>query len=83
MSSLQNRDVHRRGPLPRCLRSAAVNTKPLDQHDRFAATVVLPTDELAARRERKRLKPLTPAQIQRLIVAAELRRKATEGERDE
>ena len=66
----------------RRLRSATVNTKPLDD-DRFATTLVLPADELAARRERKRLKQLTPANIQRLIVAAELRKKATEGECDE
>jgi hypothetical protein len=44
---------------------------------------VLPPDELAIRRERKRLGQLSPSQIQRLIVAAELRRKATEGELDE
>jgi hypothetical protein len=44
---------------------------------------VLPADELALRRERKRLGHLTPSQIQRLIVAAELRKKATQGERDE
>lgn len=60
-----------------------VNTKPCDQYDPHARTVVLPPDELAIRRERKRLGHLTPAQIQRLIVAAELRRKATEGERDD
>jgi hypothetical protein len=58
-----------------------VNAKPRDSH--FATTVVLPPDELAVRREQRRLGRLTPAQIQRLLVAAELRRKATEGERDE
>jgi hypothetical protein len=51
--------------------------------DAFASTVVLPRDELAIRRERKRLKQLTPSQVQRLLLAAALRRKATEGERDE
>ena len=44
---------------------------------------MLPPDELAIRRERKRLGQLTPSQIQSLIVAAELRRKATEGECDD
>jgi hypothetical protein len=60
-----------------------VNTKLCDSHDSHTSTVVLPPDELAIRRERKRLGQLTPSQIQRLIVAAELRRKATEGECDE
>ena len=60
-----------------------VNTKLCDQHDPHTQTVVLPPDELAIRRERKRLGQLSPSQIQRLIVAAELRRKATEGELDE
>jgi hypothetical protein len=49
----------------------------------MATTAVLPPDELAIYRERKRLGYLSPSQVQRLIVAAELRRKATEGERDE
>lgn len=53
------------------------------QHDPFAETAVLPRDELAVRRERKRLGHFTPAQVQRLLVAAELRKKATQGERDE
>jgi hypothetical protein len=53
------------------------------QHDPFAETVVLPQDELAIRRERKRLGYLSPAQIERLLVAAELRKKVAEGERDE
>lgn len=53
------------------------------QHDPLAETVVLPQDELAVRRERKRLGFLSPAQIQRLIAAAELRKKVAEGERDE
>jgi hypothetical protein len=60
-----------------------VNAKPCEPHDPHATTVVLPPDELAARRERKRLGGFTRAQIQRLLVAAELRKKATEGERDE
>lgn len=53
------------------------------QNDSHAATVVLPTDELAVRRERKRTGWLTAAQVRRLLLAAELRKKATEGERDE
>ena len=53
------------------------------QNAPFAKTLVLPQDELAARREQKRLGQLSPAQVQRLLVAAELRKKATEGERDE
>ena len=60
-----------------------MNTKLRDQDDPHTRTVVLPPDELAIRRERKRLGQLTPSQIQRLIVAAELRRKATEGECDD
>jgi hypothetical protein len=53
------------------------------QNDPHAATVVLPQDELAARRRDKRAGRLTPSQVQRLLLAAELRKKATEGERDE
>jgi hypothetical protein len=53
------------------------------KHDPFADTIVLPHDELAAHRERKRTRQWTPAQVRRLLVAAELRKKATEGERDE
>ena len=53
------------------------------QDDRFAETVVLPRDELAVRREQKRVGRLTLSQIQRLLVAAELRKKATQGENDE
>jgi hypothetical protein len=62
-----------------------VNAKVSDRHthDPHAATVTLPHDELALRRAKKRLGQLTPSQIERLIVAAELRQKATEGERDE
>ena len=60
-----------------------MNTKLCDPHDPHTSTVVLPPDELAIRRERKRLGHLTPSQIQRLIVAAELRKKATEGECDD
>jgi hypothetical protein len=59
-----------------------VNAKPRGQRDPRTATISVPPDELAARRERKRLGSLTLSQIQRLIVAAELRKKATEGERD-
>jgi hypothetical protein len=54
-----------------------VNTR---QHDPFAATAVLPPDELARRREQKRTGHLTPAQIQRLLVAAELRKRANQDE---
>jgi hypothetical protein len=64
----------------RSVRCAAVKAR---QYDPFAKTLVLPQDELAVRRERKRLGQLSPAQVQRLLVAAELRKKATEGERDE
>jgi len=66
--------------MPRYVRCATVNPR---QHAPFAKTLVLPQDELAVRRERKRLGQLSHAQIQRLLVAAELRKKATEGERDE
>ena len=57
-----------------------MNTKPCDTH---ADTIVLPPDELAARRERKRAGGWSRPQLERLLVAAELRKKATEGERDE
>jgi len=60
-----------------------VNAKSCDPHDPLASTAVLPSDELALHRERKRLGYLSPSQVQRLIVAAELRRKATEGENDD
>ena len=60
-----------------------MNAKPCDPHDPHATTITLPRDELAIRRTQKRLGQLTPVQIRRLIVAAELREKATEGERDE
>jgi hypothetical protein len=53
------------------------------KYDPFAETVVLPRDELAVRRERKRLGQLSPAQVERLLVAAALREKATQCERDE
>lgn len=53
------------------------------QDDRFADTLVLPRDELAVRREQKRVSRLTLSQIRRLLVAAELRKKATQGENDE
>lgn len=62
---------------------ATVNAKPCDEHDFRANTATAPSDELAIRRERKRLGQLTRSQVQRLIIAAELRKKATEGERDE
>lgn len=65
---------------PRSVRCATVKAQ---QHDPFAETLVLPQDELAVCRERKRLGYLSPAQIQRLLTAAELRKKVTEGERDE
>ena len=55
-----------------------VNAKPWDRHDPHTDTATLPHDELAIRRERKRLGYLSPSQIQRLIVAAELRKKALE-----
>jgi hypothetical protein len=45
---------------------------------RLAKSGVLPRDELAVRREQKRVGRLTLAQIQRLLVAAELRKKATQ-----
>lgn len=65
---------------PRAVRCATVKVR---QRVPFTATVALPRDDLAARRERKRLGHLSAAQVQRLLVAAELRKKATEGERDE
>ena len=61
----------------------SVNAKPWDTHDPHTDTVTLPQDELAIRRERRRLGYLSASQIRRLIVAAELRKKSTEGERDE
>ena len=60
-----------------------MNAKPRDRHDARTDDVALRPDELAIRRERKRFGRLTPSQVQRLIIAAELRRKATQGERDE
>jgi hypothetical protein len=67
------------------------------QHDPHAETIVLPSDELAARRARKTVSPrpdfrrtepaqadtpqtLTVEQVQRLLVAAELRKRANQGE---
>ena len=50
------------------------------QNDPHAETVVLPPDELAAQRQRKREGQLTLAQIRRLVVAAELRKRANQGE---
>ena len=57
------------------LRCAAVNTR---QNDPHAETVVLPRDELAARRQSKRdTRPtMSRQQVQRLLVAAELRKRA-------
>ena len=60
-----------------------MNAKPRNQHGSYTDTITLPRDELAVRREQKRLGLLTHSQIQRLVVAAELRRKTSEGERDE
>ncbi len=60
-----------------------MNTRPCDPHDSPTGTFELPLDELSIRRERKRLGHLTPAQVRRLIMAAELRKKSTQGERDE
>ena len=77
---LKNVNAIDAGPMPRSVRFATVKPR---QHDPLAETIVLPQDELAVRRERKRLGYLSPAQIQRLIAAAELRKKVTEGERDE
>jgi hypothetical protein len=53
------------------------------QHDPFAETVALAQDELAIHRERKRMRWLSPAQVDRLLASNERRKKATEGERDE
>ena len=53
------------------------------QHDPHAETVVLPEDELTARRTRKQLGQLTLSQIQLLIAAVTLREKAAEGERED
>jgi len=58
-------------------------TVTVSQRKRLVATVPLRQDELAIRRERKRAGQLAPSQIQRLLVAHELRKKATQGERDE
>ena len=58
----------------------AVKLKAHDPLDRFADTVVLPADELAARRQRKHTGQLTQPQLQRLMTAAALREKS---ERDE
>jgi hypothetical protein len=74
----RNREIRLREHAPNKLRCATVNTQrdPLE-------TTVLPQDELAVRREQKRTGRLSLAQIQRLLVAAELRKKATQGENDE
>jgi hypothetical protein len=54
-----------------------VNTR---QYDPFATTVVLPPDELAPRREQKAVRQLKPEQVRRLLIAAELRKRANQGE---
>jgi hypothetical protein len=54
-----------------------------DPRARFVDTVVLPADELALRRERKRLGHLSRAQLDRLMAAAALRDKTTDCERDD
>jgi hypothetical protein len=64
----------------RSVRCAPVSFRNYDPH---ADTIVLPRDELAVRRERKRAGGLTPSQLKRLLVAAELRKKTLEHERDE
>jgi hypothetical protein len=48
--------------------------------DDFATTLVLPRDELAVRRQAKREERLALAQIQRLLIAAELRKRSNQGE---
>lgn len=59
---------------------AIVSSRP----DDFAAANTAPQrDELAARRERKFVAQLSPAQVRRLLAAAALREKATHGENDE
>jgi hypothetical protein len=50
------------------------------QTDTHATTLVLPKDELASRRQSKREGRLTLAQIRRLLVAAELRKRANQSE---
>jgi hypothetical protein len=50
------------------------------QNDAHATTLVLPSDELAARRQTKREGRLTLAQLRRLLVAAELRKRANQSE---
>lgn len=53
------------------------------QNDPFAETVVLPQDEVAAARQRKRDRRLSLPQIQRLLAAAEQRKKPDTGEQTE
>lgn len=50
------------------------------QSNAHAATLVLPRDELAARRQSKQEGRLTLEQIRRLLVAAELRKRANQSE---
>lgn len=66
----------RRGVTP--VRCETVQTPQNDQ-----AKVVVLQDERAARRQNKSAGQLTRSQVERLLVAAELRKKATEGEHDE
>ncbi len=53
------------------------------QNDPYAETVVLPQDEIAAARQRKRDRRLSLSQIQRLLAAAELREKSDPDEQPE
>ena len=48
------------------------------ENDPHAETLILPQDELAARRQSKREGKLALSQIQRLLVAAELRKRASQ-----
>jgi hypothetical protein len=72
-----NRDVHRCTPAVASVGCATVKPR---QNDPHAETVVLPPDEIAAQRRRKREKQLSVSQIHRLLVAAELRKRANQSE---
>jgi hypothetical protein len=50
------------------------------QNDPHAETAILPRDELAVRRQHKREGRLTREQLQRLLVAAELRKRSNQDE---
>jgi len=76
----KNREARRRATAQRRIPCASMKAQ---QHDTFAETVALPQDELAIHRERKRMRWLSPAQVDRLLASNERRKKATEGERDE